>query len=183
MDPTVIKRPRDIPGSNVKTFHRLFSNNPRKNECLANCLTMEKQRPTLHKKGHWESNINVNVQSHYFQNRIIMFCLPIPNSYICDRFIYFQDRSVYFAAAKYEEGSWWDWSCTISCLGIHKLNFRYSPGSKHLWVEIPRGCPDLGVFIISPKLWTQACPTCSPTFSCVFSNTRFDVLRCVYWLI
>ncbi len=40
--------------------------------------------------------------SRYFQNRIIMFCLSIPTLiyYICERFIYFQDLSVYFAAAK-----------------------------------------------------------------------------------
>jgi hypothetical protein len=45
----------------------------------------------------------VHVQPPFFQNRIIMFCLPIPmHSYI----IYFQDRSVYFAAAKYVERSW-----------------------------------------------------------------------------
>jgi hypothetical protein len=38
-----------------------------------------------------------------FQNRIIMFCLPpqFLHSYICKRFTYFQDRSVYFAADKY----------------------------------------------------------------------------------
>ncbi len=41
-------------------------------------------RPSLQMKGRWESNLNVwfqfiyeTVQPPYFQNRIIMFCLPI----------------------------------------------------------------------------------------------------------
>jgi hypothetical protein len=52
---------------------------------------------------------NETVEPSYFQNRIIMFCLPIPiviYTGICERFIYFQDRSVYFAAAKYVDRSW-----------------------------------------------------------------------------
>jgi hypothetical protein len=38
----------------------------------------------------------------YFQNRIIMFynVSQFLHSYICERFMYFKDRSVYFAAAK-----------------------------------------------------------------------------------
>ncbi len=66
-----------------------------------------------------------------------------PNSFIhiciCERFIYFQGRSVYFAATKYVDWSWeyinrsqthecrvWYWGWTIPFLGIHKLYFRYS---------------------------------------------------------
>jgi hypothetical protein len=51
---------------------------------------------------------NETVQLIYFQNRIIMFCLPIPTLilYICEKFIYFQDRPAYFAAAKYVDRSW-----------------------------------------------------------------------------
>jgi hypothetical protein len=54
-----------------------------------------------------------------------MFCLPIPTHIYCERFIYFQDRSVSFAAAKYVDQSWeyiirsethecenWDWGRT-----------------------------------------------------------------------
>jgi hypothetical protein len=41
---------------------------------------------------------NETVQPLYFQNKILMFCLSIPT--LCERFIYFQDRTVYFAAAK-----------------------------------------------------------------------------------
>ncbi len=56
---------------------------------------------TLWMKGRWESNINVwfpcmfSQKWHcYFQNRIIIFCLPVPTLvYICESFIYFQDRS------------------------------------------------------------------------------------------
>ncbi len=44
-----------------------------------------------------------SVQPRYFQNRIIMFCQPIPTLvYLWEVYIlYFQDRSVYFAAANY----------------------------------------------------------------------------------
>ena len=48
---------------------------------------------------------NETVQPRYFQNRIIMLCLPILHSYVCERFIYFQDRSVHFSAAKYVDRS------------------------------------------------------------------------------
>jgi hypothetical protein len=43
-----------------------------------------------------------------FQNRIITFCLPVPTLilYICERFLYFQDQSAYFAAGKYVDRSW-----------------------------------------------------------------------------
>ena len=35
-----------------------------------------------------------------------LYCLPqLLHSYICERFIYFQNRSVYFAAAKYVDQS------------------------------------------------------------------------------
>jgi hypothetical protein len=48
----------------------------------------------------------------YFQNRIIMFCLPVPTLIycICERFIFFQDQSAYSAAGKY-----------VPILGIYKL--------------------------------------------------------------
>ncbi len=97
-------------------------------------------------KGRWESNISVwfpCMRSHkwicYFQNRIIMFCLPVPHSYIGERFIYFQDRSAFSAAGKYVDRSWeyinrsqthkcgnWDWGRAIPRKGIHKRNFSCS---------------------------------------------------------
>ncbi len=103
----------------------------------------------LQMKSWWESNINFwfpfmysqkwNCDASSFPNRIIMFCLPFLHSFICERFIFFQDRSVYFAAAKYVDRSWeyincsqthecrnWDWGCPISLPGIHKLYYRYS---------------------------------------------------------
>ncbi len=65
---------------------------------------------------------NETVHPRYFQNRIIMFCLPTIHLYICERLIYFQDQAVYFAEAKYVDRSWeyinrsqthecrsWDW--------------------------------------------------------------------------
>ncbi len=75
----------------------------------------------------------------WFQNRTIMFCLPIPILIYWERYIYFQDRSVYFAAAKSVDQSWeyvnrsqthecrnWDWGRAVPFPGIHKINFRYS---------------------------------------------------------
>ncbi len=58
----------------------------------------------------WDYCALCSVQSSYFQNRIILFCLPIPTLillyiYLCEIYI-FQDRSVYFAATKYVDGSW-----------------------------------------------------------------------------
>jgi hypothetical protein len=102
-------------------------------------------------EGRWDSNINVwfpfmysqneTVQPPYFQNRIIMFWLPIPTLMycICERFIYFQDQSVYFAAAHicgpimgiykslttHECGNW-DWGRAIPRKGIHKWDFHCS---------------------------------------------------------
>jgi hypothetical protein len=68
-------------------------------------------------KGWWESNINGwfpflyfqkwNCAACYFQNRIRMWSVSqFLQSYICERFIYFQDRSVYFAAAKNVDRYW-----------------------------------------------------------------------------
>ncbi len=99
-------------------------------------------------KGQWESNINVwflflysQIWNCYFQNRIIMF--QFLHSYICERFIYFQDRSAYSAAGQnlyvYVDRSWeningshthecgnWDWGRAIPKKGIHKWNFPCS---------------------------------------------------------
>ncbi len=100
-------------------------------------------------KGWWKSNMNVwfpfmysQKWYCYFQNRIIMFCLPVPilKLYIFSkRFIYFQDRSVYFAAGKYVDRFWeyinhsqthecgnLDWGRAIPRKGIHKWNFPCS---------------------------------------------------------
>jgi hypothetical protein len=47
-------------------------------------------------------------ESVIFHNRIITFCLPVSTLIyiICERFIYFHDRSAYFAAGKYVDRSW-----------------------------------------------------------------------------
>ncbi len=78
---------------------------------------------------------NETVQPRYFQNRIIMFFLPIPTLIycICEIFIYSQDRLTYFDAAKYVDRSWeyinrsqthecrnWDWGHAIPFPGTHK---------------------------------------------------------------
>ncbi len=99
------------------------------------------------KWGAGESNINVWFPfmysqkwncAGYIQNIITMFFLPIPT--LCERFIYFQDRPVYFAAKYVEVNRSWEYinrSQTHECgncvwKGIHKWNFRCS-------VLIPNG--------------------------------------------
>ncbi len=103
-------------------------------------------------KGRWESNINVWFPLMYSQkwncaasllpkqNHNILSPQPIPiHSYICERFIYFQDRSVYFPAANYVDWSWeyinrshthecgnWDWGRANPRKGINKWDFRCS---------------------------------------------------------
>ncbi len=109
-----------------------------------------KWHPALQLEGSWEFNINVGFPfiyyqkwNSYFQNRIIMFCLPVPTTYICKKFIYFQDRSAYSAAGKYVNRSWecingsqthecgnWDWGRVIPRKGIHKWNFPCSAAGE-----------------------------------------------------
>ncbi len=61
----------------------------------------------------------------------------LPNSRVCERFIYSHNRSAYSAAGKYVGWSWeyinrsqihecghWDWGCAIPFLGTHKWDFR-----------------------------------------------------------
>ncbi len=98
-------------------------------------------------KGWWKSNINAWFPFMYFQKWNCAASLfpkqsynvlsqKFLHSYICESFIYFQDRSVYFAAAKYVDRSWvyinrsqthecanWDWGRPIPRKGIHKWDF------------------------------------------------------------
>ncbi len=125
-------------------------------------------RVTLQMKGRWESNINVwfpfmysQKWSCFFQNRIVMFRLQFLHSYICERFIYFRDRSAYPAAGKYVDQSWeyincsqtrecgnWDWGRAIPRKGIHKWDFPCSVGDgerrtgarvQNTWDRVNRG--------------------------------------------
>ncbi len=82
---------------------------------------------------------NETVQPRYFQNRIIMFCLPIPTlMYLWD--IYKFPGSVcqiccsqicrpILGIYKQLKDTWcrnWDWGRAIPFPGKHKLDFRYS---------------------------------------------------------
>ena len=71
-----------------------------------------------------------------------MLCLQIP-THVCERFIYFQDRSVYSSAAKSVDRSWeyinrsqthecgnWGWGRAIPRKGIYKWNCRCNVGDK-----------------------------------------------------
>ncbi len=108
------------------------------------------QRVHTANEDRWESNINgwfpymySQKWNCFFQNRIIMFCLPVPTliRYIFKRFISFQDRSAYFAAGKYVDRPWeyinhsqihgcgnWDRGRAIPRKGIHKWDFPCSVG-------------------------------------------------------
>ncbi len=109
-------------------------------------------------KDRWEYNINVwfpfmysQKWSCYFQNRIIMFCLPVPTLlYLWEIYIYFQDRSAYPGVGKYVVRSWeyiiahikqihefgnWDWGRAIPRKGIHKWDFQCSlRQAQSLWI-------------------------------------------------
>ncbi len=69
---------------------------------------------SLQMKDRWESNTNVwfpfmysQKWNCYFQNRIIMFCLPVPTLiHLWEIYIYFQDRSAHSSAGKYVDRSW-----------------------------------------------------------------------------
>ncbi len=119
----------------------------------------------LQMKGLWESNIIVWFPVMYSQK---WNCAPfisntecsvsrVIHSYICERFIYFQDRSVNFAAAKYMDRSWKyinrsqihecrnrDSGCTIPFLGIHKWDFRESAAARNSLAD----CCCMHVFVL-----------------------------------
>ncbi len=72
----------------------------------------------------------------YFQNRINMFCLPVPTLIYLWEIYNFQDWCAYSAAGKYVDRSWkyinhsqthecgnWDWGRAIPRKGIHKWDF------------------------------------------------------------
>ncbi len=68
---------------------------------------------TLQIKGRRASNINVwfpfmysQKWNCYFQNRIIMLCLPVPTLIYLWEIYIFQDRSAFSAAGKYVDWSW-----------------------------------------------------------------------------
>ncbi len=84
-----------------------------------------------------------NCAASFFLKQYYNFLSPNSyiHSYICERFIFFQDRSVYFAAAKYVDWSWeylnrsqthecgnWDWGRAIPRKGIHKWELGCSMG-------------------------------------------------------
>ncbi len=113
-------------------------------------MPMERVYCTLHMTGRSESNINVRFPFMYYQkwncaaslfpkqNYNVLSPNSYTHTYICERFIYFQDWFVYFAAAKYVDRSWEyinrsqthecrnrDRGRLIPFLGIHKLDFWY----------------------------------------------------------
>ncbi len=103
--------------------------------------------PTLKMKGWWESNINVWFPLMYFhkwncaaslfpkQNNNVLS--PYSYTYISarDLYVYFQDRSVYFAAAKYADQSYEYMNCSQTEAALflfweYILDIRYSVGNN-----------------------------------------------------
>ncbi len=138
---------------------------------------------TLQIKGRWESNINVwfpfmysQNWNCYFQNRIIIYVSQFIHSYICERFIYFQDRSAYSVAGKYVDRSReyincsqthecgnWDWGRAIPRKGIHKWDFPCSAacqemlGIRRYWVnysDVTLSATEEGLEPRLPRLWS-----------------------------
>jgi hypothetical protein len=121
-------------------------------EVLYTVYIHTKKQIALQMKGRWESNINVwfpfmyshkwNCAASLFPEQNYNVLSPSFYTHIIsvDRFMYFQDRSVYFAAAKLcghilgkyksltHECMNWDWGRAIPFLRIHKFDFWYSLG-------------------------------------------------------
>ncbi len=70
------------------------------------------------------------------------------HSCICERFIYFQDRSAYSTAGKYVDWSWeyinrsqthecgnWDGGCAVPRKGIHTWDFHCSEWADLMWTR------------------------------------------------
>ncbi len=108
----------------------------------------------LQMKGRWESNINVWFRfmcsqkwNCYFQNRLIVFCLPVATLIYLWEIYIFQDQSAYSAAGKYVDRSWeyinrsqthacgnWDWGRAIPRKITHKWYFPCSAGLITGWL-------------------------------------------------
>jgi hypothetical protein len=58
------------------------------------------------------------------RNETVRPCSQFPHSCICERFIYFHDRSTYFAATKYEYRSWEYRNHSQICTWMWKLGSR-----------------------------------------------------------
>jgi hypothetical protein len=117
---------------------------------------------TLQMKGRWESNLNVwfplmysQKWNCYFQNRIIMFCLPVPTLiYLWEIYIFpgsvclFCCREIcgprsweYINSSQTHECGNWDWGRAIPRKGIYKWDFPCSadPGTNtHEWYKKQR---------------------------------------------
>ncbi len=114
------------------------------------CNFAKNSKYALQMNGRWESNIIFcfpfmysQKWNCYFQNRIIMFHLPVRTLiYLWE--IYIFPKSVCLCCCrKYVDRSWecinrsqthecwnWDWSCAIPRKGIHKWDFCCSVGLK-----------------------------------------------------
>jgi hypothetical protein len=106
--------------------------------------------------GRWESSINFWFPFMYSINNTVISKTELKSSvsqflhsYICERFIYFQDRSAYSAARKYVDRSWeyinsskthdcgnWDWDRAIPRKGKHKRDFCCSAEQSHWFFMI-----------------------------------------------
>ncbi len=85
------------------------------------------------------------------QNYNVLSRCSYTHIYVCERFIYFQDRSAYSAAGKYVERNWeyinrskthecgnCDWGRAIPRKGIHKWDFRCCAGILIQFTELFR---------------------------------------------
>ncbi len=108
------------------------------NEIVLHALQMNGRRES--DPNVWFSFMYSHKCNSYLQNIIIICSVSqFLHSYICERFIHFQDRSAYSAAGKYVDRSWeyinhsqthecenWEWGRAIPRKGIHKWDFPCS---------------------------------------------------------
>ncbi len=108
--------------------------------------------------------LDETLQPPYFQNRIIMFSLPIPTHIYLWKIYIFSGSvclfcclqicgpilGIYINHSQTHECGNWDWGCAISRKGIHKWNFYCSA------VELPYTCTKMCI-MQSVKVFSPRC--------------------------
>jgi hypothetical protein len=109
----------------------------------------------------------------YFQNRFIMFCLPIFTfMYLCAIYVYSQDYSAHINRSQIHECRNWKRGGTVWFLGIHKSDFRYTVHLKKesLWTS-------LRILVLRPSVPYLGAPS-QPYFCLAGLTVRFSLCCC-----
>jgi hypothetical protein len=145
----------------------------------------------LQRKGRRESKINVwfpfmysQKWNCYFQNRIIICCLPVPTLIYLREIIFLHDRSAYSDAGKYVDRSQthkcgnWNWGSAVPRKGIHKWDF---PCSAETPTTMPAGQAIYLTHIHLSKPWGEGSPyppSCSPHYDRIMIAPTPPCMKC-----